>query len=266
MKKLNLPEEGQHLEMGGFQMPSIQEAPKPMNPSMVMLDKGLLPSKGRFYENDIYIKKWGVLDIKNLNKMTANNLDGVVNSVLSNCISGVKLNDIVITDKMFLLIYTRFFTYNNKPISIQVECPICGNAEKRMFTSKDIDVIQISDDFDTDIELPSGTILTLKAPTIGNELEANRLMNNPQIIESLDKDMLMVGAWIKSKNGNDMSMFNSYTYLSHEISQEDFTSLINYLMNTYYFGCKGLMKYDCSCGSENKVAIPFDNQFFAPKM
>ena len=47
----------------------------------VMLDKNLLPSRGKFYQETIYVKKFNTLNIKNLATINENNINNVINHI-----------------------------------------------------------------------------------------------------------------------------------------------------------------------------------------
>ena len=53
--------------------------------NMITLNKDLLPSKGKYYSNDLYVKKLSTIDIKNLSTLTGDTdcRDAVLHVVLN---------------------------------------------------------------------------------------------------------------------------------------------------------------------------------------
>ena len=78
--------------------------------NMITLNKDLLPSKGKYYSNDLYVKKLSTIDIKNLSTLTADTIDGVMNSIIAHCVQGINVNDILVGDKYWLVFYLRNLT------------------------------------------------------------------------------------------------------------------------------------------------------------
>lgn len=98
-----------------------------------VLNKSLLPSKGLYYPENITYKKLTTIDIKNLSTMTSENMNGVMNGILSRCIDGVNVNDILLGDKMWFIFFLRCETYNDIPTPIKYKCPEC---EKRYISDE----------------------------------------------------------------------------------------------------------------------------------
>ena len=51
----------------------------------VLLDKYQLPSRGKYYPNDIYLKKLNTLNIKNLATLNEQNVNNIINGVITSC-------------------------------------------------------------------------------------------------------------------------------------------------------------------------------------
>ena len=70
-------------QQGGDMAQIAMAVAKQQQDNMVVLNKDLLPSKGRFYTQDLRVKKLSTIDIKNLSTLTADTFDGVMNSIIA---------------------------------------------------------------------------------------------------------------------------------------------------------------------------------------
>lgn len=106
--------------------------------NMITLNKDLLPSKGKYYATDLYVKKLSTIDIKNLSTLTADTIDGVMNSIIAHCVQGINVNDILVGDKFWLIFYLRNLTYNDYPFYVKYNCKECGKTAMYKTQMKDI--------------------------------------------------------------------------------------------------------------------------------
>ena len=60
----------------------------------ILLDKHLLPSRGRYYTEDIYVKKFSTLNIKNLSTIKENDANYSIDSTSSSCVWNINTNKI----------------------------------------------------------------------------------------------------------------------------------------------------------------------------
>lgn len=228
-----------------------------------MLNSELLPSKGVFYSSPLYVKKLSTIDIKNLNTMNEENANAVLNSVLANCITGIPFNSLLQADKLWLIFYLRSFTYNDYPVSIKYECPDCK--KHAIFEAKiaDFDVKYLSEDFNENLELPSGRKIIVQYPTMGHEQKANQLKRNDQLIEAVDPELIDVACYIKAIDGQNVSLMQAYEALKN-MDAMDFVTFSNYMID-YAVGLNPVMKIPCSCGNEVAKRVSFTPDFFMPK-
>ncbi|SRR5690554_201137 len=230
----------------------------------ILLNFDFLPSKGKFYNDKIFVKKLSTIDIKNLNTMTESNANAVLNGVLSNCIvSGIDVNSIVQGDKIWFLFYLRSITFNDHPIQTKNHCKECGRNFEKGFVLKDIPVNYLSDEFSEFLELDSGIKLQVQFPTIGHEIKANQLKRNDQIIESIDSELLDISCYIKSVNGKELSLFKAYEFIKN-MNPIDFVEFSSYMID-YNIGLVPTVSVECSCGNTIEKRIEFGSEFFMPK-
>lgn len=231
----------------------------------VMLDKNLLPSRGKFYPEIIYVKKLNTLNIKNLATVNENNINNVINNVLATCLWGIDSNKILIGDKIWLIYYLRAFTYDDIPFILRGTCESCGNIRNYNFYFKNLDVTYLDKDVPEFIELPNGDKITLTYPTIATENAINRLKNDQNIMIEINPELLELSSYILKVNDTKMSLYKAYEYIC-EIDAKSFSHFTNE-MSELLFSAKPIARFKCdSCGEEILLPMPFVPSFFLPKI
>ena len=229
----------------------------------VMLNKELLPSKGKFYASDIYVTPLSAQDLKNLNTMTEANSYNRINGVIASCIHGLPVKDILLNDKMWLLIYIRSVTYDDFPIFIKYECKECGKPGLFKMRLKDLNVKYIKPDFKDTIKLPkSGDEILVRFPSLKYEEKANNLKNNDQLVEALDPEILDLCVYIDSVNGESKTTIEAYNYML-SMNAYDFATFSNYLLENN-FGLIPTAEINCDCGNKIIQKYGFTSDFFLP--
>ena len=231
----------------------------------VMLDKSLLPSRGKFYPETIYIKKLNTLNIKNLATINENNINNVINNVISNCLWGIDSNKILIGDKIWLIYYLRAFTYDDIPFILRGTCENCGNIRNYKFYLKNLDVSYLDKDVPEYIELPNKDKITLTYPTIATESAINRLKNDQNIMIEINPELLELSSYILKVNDTKMSLYKAYEYIC-EMDAKSFSHFTNE-MSELLFSAKPVARFKCdSCGEDILLPMPFVPSFFLPKV
>ena len=59
------------------------KAPVQKAPSTILINKDLLPSRGRYYSQDLYAKKLSAIEMKNLSKITVKTINQTFNRALA---------------------------------------------------------------------------------------------------------------------------------------------------------------------------------------
>lgn len=234
----------------------------------ILLNKELLPSRGTYYENDITTRKLNAKEIKDLSTVKASNVDSVFNSILTDCIDGIELKDILLNDKLWLVYYLRSITYNDLPFAVKVKCPVCGRESKELFTLNRLSVKYADKPLPSEIELPNGDKIKPCWPTIGTELQINRLKNDPNVIEEIDAELMTICSHIEAINGKQASLFDAYTYFTGENcrgSVLDFNAFCQALKPAT-FGARPYFTTDCPCGEEIYSEINLSPDFFLPSI
>jgi hypothetical protein len=230
-----------------------------------MLDKSLLPSRGKFYTETIYVKKFNTLNIKNLATINENNINNVINNVLSSCLWGIDTSKILVGDKIWLIYYIRAFTYNDIPFNLRGTCEKCGNIKNYQFYLRNLDVTYLDKEIPEYIELPNKDKITLTFPTISTEGAINRLKNDQNIIIDINPELLELSSYILKVNDKKLSLYNAYEYVC-EMDAMSFSHFTNE-MSELLFSAKPVAKFTCpTCGEEIILPMPFLPSFFLPKI
>lgn len=231
----------------------------------MLLDKGLLPSRGKFYSEEIYVKKLSTANIQALSTLNENNANYIFNTIITSCVFGIETNKIFVGDKLWLIYYLRSLTFDDLPFKLKHECENCGQLTILEYRLKNLKVSYLDEDLPPYIELKNGDKITIKFPTIGTEIQTNRLKNSEDIIEELNGAMLDFACNIETVNGQKMTIMKAYEYVSN-MDGMDFSMLVNEL-SKYTFTVLPYAVFECpKCGEEVVEKIPFSPTFFLPKV
>lgn len=246
-----------------------EEQPKKVQTqNTVMLNKEMLPSKGKYYDTDIFVRKMNAKEIKDLSLVNPENANAIFNKIIGSCITGIEVNKILMNDKIWLIYYLRDITYNGMPFKIKTTCPECGKPLVVDYTLSNLVVNYAENDLPESIELPNGDVITPKYPTIGTEIQITRLKNDPQVIAAVDEEIMTICSHISEINGEHVTLWEAYEYFADEENARgsgfDFASFVH-SMSKYVFGAKPVGKFTCSCGHEIIDTVPLTPDFFLPK-
>ena len=237
-----------------------------VNKNLIPLNKSLLPSRGVFYNNEINVKKLSSLDIKNLSMVNADNIDGVMNSIIAKNVTGINVNDILIGDKIWFIFYLRSITYNDYPYNIKYTCENCNTTSTFEMKFEDLSVSYLPEDFDYNYTMNNGDNIVIGFPTIGNEIECNAILREPEkySITPIDESLMNISNYIKSINGEIQSPMNAYRYIE-DLDALSFTNFANY-MSEVNFGVKPYIEINCTCGDKVIAPLTFTSDYFMPKI
>lgn len=231
----------------------------------IKLDKNLLPSRGKFYPNDIWVKKLTTLNIKNLATITENNVNQVINNVIASCLYGIDSNQILIGDKVWLIFYLRSFTYNDLPFNMRGECEHCKNITNYKYVLNNLKVSYFDTELPEYIELSNGDKITIKFPTLSTESAINRLKNDQNVIIDINPELLELSSYIFKVNDKQVSLYSAYEYICN-MDAMDFSKFTNE-MTEYIFSAQPYAVFECpTCGEEVLLPMSFTPAFFLPKI
>lgn len=231
----------------------------------MLLDKGLMPSRGKLYVEDIYVKKLSTANIQSLSTINENNANYIFNTIITSCVYNIDTNKICVGDKLWLIYYLRSLTFEDMPYKIKHECEHCGQTTVLEYRLKNLKVNYLDEEVPQFIELKNGDKITLRFPTIETEFKANREKNSEDYVEEVNPAMIDFACNIAEVNGNKMSIRKAYEYVSN-MDAMDFSFLVNEI-SKYTFTVLPYAVFECpKCGEEVIERIPFTPTFFLPKV
>lgn len=234
-------------------------------PSGKLLDKTLLPSRGEFYPGDIYVTPFTGMDLKDLTTSSGLSINQLLYKILNKRVTGINTNDILISDKMWFLFYIRAMTYHDRPIALKCTCPHCGTTSVQQYTLDKLQIKYYTTKLpDKQLKMPNEDLIEFTFPTIGTESQIQRTKNDPNVIEAIDDQFMLLASYIKSINGRKLNLWEAYKYISNA-DAETFCFVVNKL-DEFAFSCDMTAEFDCDCGEKMVVPIPLDQAFFIPKL
>lgn len=251
--------------LGNIMTAMMNQPPK----GSIMLDKTLLPSRGKLYPDTLlYVKKLNPLNVKNLAVINSDNINKVINNVIATSIWGgpnFDYNTIYTGDKLFLIFYLRSYTYNDMPFRLRGECTECGNICNYDFTLSNLDIQYLDDDVPEYIELGNGDRIKIAFSTIATENAVNQLKNRQDVSIEINPELLELATYVKSVNDNELTLFKAYEYIT-ELDAMSFSEFAN-TISKYLFCVKPEAKFKCpKCGEDIYLPMPFVSSFFLPNI
>lgn len=219
--------------------------------SDVMVD---LPSKGRFYPNFVGVKVSPLLFEDEQRILTSKN-KGVnpVNEILSKCVAGVNVNDLLEMDKLALLLKIREISYG-KDYKFSVICSECGLNSETCIDSSQIPVNYLPDETTDprEVNLPSiKAKAVVKSPRVRDEY----------MFTTIDLALKNLYKFVVSINGNEDPVFISKVIA--RLPLIDSKLLVNAIKLPGY-GIDARFTFECpSCKHNEMLGVPFDANFFS---
>lgn len=254
------------MNQGGNLADIAQALMRQQKKNDILLNKSMLPSKGLLYKGDISVKKLTTIDIKNLSTVTTDTVDGVMNGILARNVSGIQVNDILVGDKIWLIFYLRSITYDDYPFDIKYTCSECGHNGIFSMKFSDLVVNQLQDDFKYEYTMKNGDVITIGFPTIGNEVETNMVLREPEkySMTPIDEELINIANYIKTLNGVNQSIMSAYRYIE-TLDAPSFSNFANYMADVN-FGVKPYINIKCDCGNIIQAPLSFSAEYFMPKI
>ena len=208
-------------------------APVAQDPMMGFFPITDLPSKYKLYPEGtvIYGRPMRVLEVKQLSMMSEENSFSIVNNIIRSCVRGMKVEDILLADKMYILFWLRANTYKDPGYTVDFGCTKCNQPSKYYFN---LDVLSIEYIKDENIEqlpivLPSkGDKVLLHYQTIGDSIEVENLKSKAlgnKLVE-YDDDILSLASSIVTINEKVMTLEQKYKYII-SLEPSDYAALVS---------------------------------------
>jgi hypothetical protein len=246
------------------------------NPSMSSIDDrpGLnfwpindLPSKYKLYPEGTKIlgRPLKVIEVKKLASLTDENAGYIINDILRRTIKGIDVNNILLADRFYIVLWLRSNTYRDSGYVVQYQCPKCEKETDFHFELKDLEVVYLSDDYNPnkDIRLKSGDVIKFKFLTIADEFNLDRFKETNSRMQ-YDEELLSISEMITSINGQKKTLMEKYLWLTEDLSPEDYSYIISYI-EKYGMGVKPYINVTCKlCGGTSPVGMTFRPDFILP--
>jgi hypothetical protein len=213
-----------------------------------------LPSKGRFYKDFNGLKITPLLfEDEQKILMSKNKNINPINEIISKCIDGVDVNDLLDVDKLYVLLKIKEISYG-PDYKFDIMCPACGTNGNSLLPIKDIPVKFIPED----VSDPREVLL----PVLKAKVKIRFLRTYDEKYFLKPEDFLTnLYRLIVSINDNKDPVFIAKVLKKLHI--RDVKTIRNEI-NSKSYGVDTTFRFECpSCGHNSIVNIPFDANFFS---
>jgi|688.fasta_scaffold06158_15 hypothetical protein len=213
-----------------------------------------LPSKSKFYgNNNISVRPMTFEDEKSMVMAKKENADSL-NTLLSRCVKGVAVQDILLMDKFVLILKLREISYGEN-YDVIIPCQNCGFDNKMTFNLSQLNMNKIEDDVTNprEIELPITKVtLQVRYPKVSDEVYLK------------DENSVYGNLWrfVISLNGSRDPVLISNFIKDPRLPLKDIHVLIKEITGVQY-GVDTKVKYECnSCKVVSLTNLPLGSDFF----
>lgn len=229
-----------------------------------------LPSKGKLYPKNTKImgRSLKVIEVKKLSSMTEDNADAVLNDVLRRSIKGIEIEDLLVSDKLYVIFWLRANTYREPGYTVDYKCSLCNQDSSYEFSLDNLQVQYLPDDFTPEkltVEMKNEDTLEFRMPTVADERKMNKFkISYSSILKEIDDELISYSIMINRINGKEVDILEKYNYLL-DLSPADYSYLTTKI-GKFDCGIKPLLEVKCKkCGGIGPVGISFREDFFLPK-
>ena len=223
-----------------------------------------LPSNGALgYPTEIEYRDILVKDEKVLASSTEKTFPRILNNVMKGLIKDSSFFDkMAMHDRDFLLLWIWANNYSTVK-DIEMKCPHCDH-----HNNYKIDLTKLNiDEIDTDLKNPypyetkRGDKVSFKLLTVGDEEIARKFANSNK---DYDESFVLLCLSINFKKV--MSLIDKIKYIEEKFTGKDMSVLRGFHKH-FKFGIDDVVEKECTnCGEVNKIAIPFQIDFFIPSL
>lgn len=230
-----------------------------------------LPSRYMLYPEStkIYGRPMRVLEVKQLSMMGEDNSLSIINSIMRSCVKGIRIDDILIADKMYILLWLRANTYKDSGYKVDFVCGKCEQQSKYHF---DLDVLKVEYIKDEFVDAPpvvlpvSNDKIVLHYQTIGDTIEVenfkSKSLGNPLI--SYDDDILTLAVSISTINEKVLTLKQKYDYIINMDAQD--YAMLETIQSEREIGISTAISVKCDkCKEVSPAGLSFRSEFFVPK-
>jgi len=230
-----------------------------------------IPSKYKLYPvgTSILGRQLKVPEVKKLALINENNFNFVINEILKVATKGINIDDLLLGDKIYIIMWLRCNTYREPGYDLSFQCSQCDKDSTYEFTLDKLNIKYIRDDFSYDklnTTLKNGDNITFKFLTVKDEqiaLKFKQTYANSNMKVN-DEDILNIANSIITINGKEDSLLNKYGYVNNLKSTE--YAYINSYIKQFDIGVRYGVDATCKlCGGVTPVGITFQGDFFIPE-
>ena len=214
-----------------------------------------LPSEGRFYKNktsELTISPIKFEDEKSLTVSQKNNINPV-NLILEKCVHDFEVHNLLLIDKLYLLLKIREISYGAEYPAI-ITCPACAAKSEIKINLSNLIVNQMPEDLEDprEISLPKlKKKVKVRFPRVSDE----RFLNTSEQIYN------NIWRFVVELNGEKDPVFISQAIPKMPIM--DIKFIISNIMRND-LGLVPKFLYDCeACGEMSEMEIPINENFFS---
>jgi hypothetical protein len=186
-----------------------------------------LPSKSKFYKGaKVFLRPMTFEDEKAIT-VGKKNREDILKILLSRCLKGINSKDVVLMDKLYLLMKLREISYQEKYPTV-LACQSCAKPNNLIFTLDDLNIKYLEDDaeIEHEIELPKTKVkVKIKHPRLEDEVYLN---DELKIVDDL-RYFYSYGCMVFNDN-NDM-VSNTITVMGKiAVSDSQVGGLVQFIM------------------------------------
>ena len=212
-----------------------------------------LPSKGKAYSNYTGVRVTPLTFKDEYNILVARNSEAdPINSIIESCTKGVNPNELLLFDKLYLLMKIREVSYGPE-YEFETICPSCKKTVETKIDITKLPVEEVPDEFSDVLEvmLP---VTKVKAVVRYRRSSDEMFMDNPEDPVSLRRVVLEI-------NGIQDELVISKALAKMHI--RDIKTLIK-AIDTDKFGIQSKFRFECPHCKHNAVmGVPLTSNFFS---
>lgn len=228
-----------------------------------------IPSKYKLYPEGtkLHARPLKVLELKTLATLNENNVNLVINDVLSKAVKGLPIDDLIVADKLYLIFWLRAYTYKDSGYVIDFDCSECDTKSNYEFSLDCLNINDIKDNYDISKEIvlkKSGDTIKIGQLLIKDENNVqNFITKHRNSLMKFNEELLGIANLITEINGEELSMLLKYEYIV-KLDPIDYLFIESYIKK-YEIGIDPIMDVKCkTCGGTAPVAVTFRSEFFIP--
>ena len=223
-----------------------------------------LPSNGKLgYSSEVEYRDILVGDEKILSTATGKNYQKVLGKILKSLLKDSDIYDsLTIYDRDFLLLWIWANNYSTKK-EFEITCPLCGEKDNVIIDMTEIDINEISDEYDNSFELhiSNGDTVKLRLITTRDEMIADEFISkNKEYYADYIKLVLSMDF------GKVMPLPQKIKYVEENFTGRDM-GFVRAFHEYFQYGIDDKMEHNCpSCEGVTSHEIPFSFEIFLPTL